>query len=675
MTSSTILLISIALIIAASVSFFQYLYKAKSNSKLNLFLAFLRFGILFTLLLLLINPVVKTKSLEIVKTPLPVVIDNSSSIAGFVPKETVEKLVSKIKVNSKIQEKYNVQYFQFDTELKSLDTLNFKGNQTHIDNVAKSLQQFNRNQDYPVVLLTDGNQTVGNDYVYSFKENTPVFPIVLGDTTTVLDFKINKVNANKYAFLKNKFPVEVFVQYNGKQTSTATLSILEGKQTVFKQNITFSNDKKAQSLSILLDANTVGLKKYTAILSTSINEKNTKNNAKQFAIEIMDQRSEVAIISAITHPDISALKRSIETNEQRKVSILKPSEVKSLDTFNVMIFYQPNSGFKSLMENAKKAQKNSFVITGLATDFNALNQLQNDFSFKMSAQKEDYLADYNSNFTTFSIQNIGFESFPPLENKFGTTTALKNNTPLLNARIRNVALEIPLLSFLEEGKSRTAYLFGENIWKWRMETYLNKKSFDDFDVFMDKTIQYLASNSDKKNLMVTAERFYNSGQPIVISAQYFNKNYEFDTQAELSIIVTNSDTKVSKTYNFLIKGNEFQVNFDGLEKGNYSYLVTESKSKTKIAGNFEVLDFEMEQQFVNPDKERLTQLATITDGVVYYPNQVNDLVNKLLDDKKYVPIQKEIVKKSPLIDWKWLMGIVIFFLSLEWFTRKYNGLV
>ncbi|MFD2890676.1 hypothetical protein ACFS5J_01425 [Flavobacterium chuncheonense] len=638
-------------------------------------MAFLRFGTLFTLLLLLINPVVKTKSLEIVKTPLPVVIDNSSSIAGFVPKETVEELVEKIKINSKIQEKYNVQYFQFDTELKSLDTLNFKGNQTHIDNVAKSLQQFNRNQDYPVVLLTDGNQTVGNDYVYSFKENTPVFPIVLGDTTTVLDFKINKVNANKYAFLKNKFPVELFVQYNGKQTSTATLSIQEGKQTVSKQNITFSKDKKAQSLLIVLDANTVGLKKYTAILSTSINEKNTKNNAKQFAIEVMDQRSEIAIISDITHPDISAIKRSIETNKQRKVSIFKPSEVKSLDAFNVIIFYQPNSGFKSLIENAKKAQKNSFIITGLSTDFNALNQLQNDFSFKMSAQKEDYLADFNSNFTTFSIQNIGFESFPPLENKFGTITALKNNTPLLNARIRNVALESPLLTFLEEGKCRTAYLFGENLWKWRMETYLNKKSFEDFDIFMDKTVQYLASNSDKKNLMVTAERFYNSGQPIVISAQYFNKNYEFDTQAELSIIVTNSDTKASKTYNFLIKGNEFQVNFDGLEKGNYSYLVTESKSKAKVAGNFEVLDFEMEQQFVNPDKERLEQLAAITDGAVYYPNQVNDLVNKLLDDKKYIPIQKEIVEKSPLIDWKWLIGIVIFFLSLEWFTRKYNGLV
>ena len=43
-----------------------------------------------------------------------------------------------------------------------------------------------------------------------FQENTSVFPVVLGDTTTVLDLKINQINVNKYAFLKNKFPVEVF---------------------------------------------------------------------------------------------------------------------------------------------------------------------------------------------------------------------------------------------------------------------------------------------------------------------------------------------------------------------------------------------------------------------------------------------------------------------------------
>ncbi|WP_321538780.1 hypothetical protein [Flavobacterium piscinae] len=58
----------------------------------------------------------------------------------------------------------------------------------------------------------------------------------------------------------------------------------------------------------------------------------------------------MAIVSSINHPDIGALKRAIESNQQRKVSILKPSQIKSLQDFNVLILYQPTSEFKSVFE-------------------------------------------------------------------------------------------------------------------------------------------------------------------------------------------------------------------------------------------------------------------------------------------------------------------------------------
>jgi hypothetical protein len=45
-----------------------------------------------------------------------------------------------------------------------------------------------------------------------------VFPVVLGDTTKLLDLKINQLNVNKYAFYRNKFPVEVFLQYSETKT-------------------------------------------------------------------------------------------------------------------------------------------------------------------------------------------------------------------------------------------------------------------------------------------------------------------------------------------------------------------------------------------------------------------------------------------------------------------------
>ncbi|HBD25893.1 hypothetical protein [Flavobacterium sp.] len=675
MTTSTILLLLLSVIIAAGLSFYQYLYKVKNQSKLYWFLAFLRFISLFSIFLLLINPIISRKITEIKKTPLPIVIDNSKSISELKATKEASELYQKISENKAIAEKYDVQLFSFDDEFQSLEQLDFKGNQSHIDGVAKNLKQLYRNTNYPVVLFTDGNQTMGNDYVFSFQENTSVLPVVLGDTTTVFDLKINQINVNKYAFLKNKFPVEVFLQYNGNQAISTTFSIQNGNQTIHKETLSFSKDKRAQSVTVLLNADKVGIAKYKAVISSNVKEKNTFNNAKNFAVEVIDQRSEIALISAINHPDLGALKRGIETNQQRKVSILKPEEVKSLQNYNILILYQPTTSFKAVFEQNKVAQINTFIITGTATDFNFLNQVQNDLLFKMSAQKEDYLATFDLNFNLFSQANIGFENFPPLEHKFGTIATKSNVNTLLSARIRNVQLQNPLLTFTENGSKRNAYLLGENIWKWRLENNLNKKSFDDFDLFTDKIIQFLVTNASKKNLNVTYESFYNSGESIEIIAEYFNKNYEFDDKAQLTIQVVNSKTKASKKYDLLKATNSYKVNLDGLEAGNYSFKVTEKQSNTSFSGSFEVLDFEIEKQFVNPDKSRLEQLASNTNGTVFYPNQLENLIKSLLENENYIPTQKETIKKSPLIDWIWLLILAIIALATEWFVRKYNGLL
>ena len=675
MTTSTILLLLLSVIIAAGLSFYQYVYKVKNQSKLYWFLAFLRFISLFSIFLLLINPIISRKITEIKKTPLPIVIDNSKSIFELKATKEASELNQKISENKAIAEKYDVQLFSFDDQFQSLEQLDFKGNQSHIDGVAKNLKQLYRNTNYPVVLFTDGNQTMGNDYVFSFQENTTALPVVLGDTTTVFDLKINQINVNKYAFLKNKFPVEVFLQYNGNQSISTTFSIQNGNQTIHKQIVAFSKDKRAQSISVLLNADKVGIAKYKAVISSNIKEKNTVNNTKNFAVEIIDQRSEIALVSVINHPDLGSLKRSIETNQQRKVSILKPEEVKSLQNYNILILYQPTTSFKAIFEQNKVAQINTFIITGTATDFNFLNQVQNDLLFKMSAQKEDYLTTFDSNFNLFSQANIGFENFPPLEHKFGTIAAKSNVNTLLSARIRNVQLQNPLLTFTENGSKRNAYLLGENIWKWRLENNLNKKSFEDFDLFTDKIIQFLVTNASKKNLNVTYESFYNSGESIEITAEYFNKNYEFDDKAQLTIQVINSKTKASKKYDLLKATNSYKVNLDGLEAGNYSFKVTEKQSNSSFSGSFEVLDFEIEKQFVNPDKSRLEQLATNTNGKVYYPNQIENLIKSLLENENYIPTQKETIKKSPLIDWIWLLILAIFALATEWFVRKYNGLL
>ncbi|WP_338409750.1 hypothetical protein [uncultured Flavobacterium sp.] len=675
MSQITSILLILSVLIAGLLSYYQYLYKATSKSNLNLFLTFLRFTSYLTVFVLLINPVISQKSLEIVKTPLPIFFDNSQSIKELNAQENIKSVYEALKDNKKLKTKFDVQIYLFDSEIHQDKPFDFIGKQTKLDDVAQNVKQLFKAPFIPVLIVTDGNQTQGRDYVYSFQSNVAVFPVIVGDTTQVEDLKNNQININKYAFLKNKFPVEIFVQYNGPKSIQADVIIYENGKPVFKEKISFSSKQKVKTITAFLNANTVGIKKYKATINSSLVEKNKTNNTKYFSLEILDQRKEIALISTITHPDLGVIKRSIESNELRKVKIVNPKEINDLSNFNACIFYQPNAEYLPLISKAKKLKINAFFITGNSTNYDVMNQSQSDLVFKMTNQKENYNASYNEQFNLFAQDNIGFDSFSPLENGFGSVQINANVSVLLGSKINRIDVNNPMLCFSENASFRKAYLLGENIWRWRIESYVKTNNFTQFDMFMDKIIQFLTSNSTNTSLVVSHESFYNSGEPIEIKAQFFNKNYEFDENALLRITLKNQANNSLKTFDFLKANTEYKVNLDNLVPGNYSFTVVEKNTKTSFSAAFEILDFEIEKQFVNADKKHLEQLAQNTNGIVFYPNTVDALIENLMDNKNYKSIQKEIIKKTPLIEWTWLMILLAITLATEWFVRKYNGLL
>ena len=251
MTSNTILLILLSLGVAFVLSFYHYFYKVKSKSKVTLLLAFLRFFSIFGLLLLLINPIISRKTIETVKTPLPIVIDNSASIKDLKADKSAMGVFQKLSDNAALADKFDVQTYQFDADFLPSDTIDFKGTQSNIDVVAKNLKNIYKNQHYPTVLISDGNQTSGEDYVFGFNPDNKVYPLVVGDTATYLDLRITQLNVNKYAFHKNKFPVEIFLNYAGNKSINATFKISQGNTVLNEQTVDFSSSKKSDRKSVV----------------------------------------------------------------------------------------------------------------------------------------------------------------------------------------------------------------------------------------------------------------------------------------------------------------------------------------------------------------------------------------------------------------------------------------
>ncbi|WP_396601095.1 VWA domain-containing protein [Algibacter sp. R77976] len=677
MQTETLIYIILAGIVALGLALFQYFYKKKSMSKLNMLFAFLRFLSVFAVLLLIINPSFDQTKISTEKPNLIVAVDNSSSVGHLKHNDQTIQFIDKIKTNTDLLNKFNIDFYTFGESLKASDSLTFSEKQTNISKAFSQLNQIYKQTVSPTILISDGNQTFGNDYQFSTNSyKQPVFPIILGDTITYTDLKIQQLNVNKYAYLKNKFPVEAILVYNGNNAVNSKFVVKNGNSTVYSKTLRFSKNDNSKVINFTLPANRVGVGNYRATLEALVSEKNTINNSKNFAVEVINQKTKIAIVSSFSHPDLGVLKKSIETNEQRSVSILNPKElINQINDFQLIIVYQPDNKFNALFGRLESLNKNLFVIVGTKTDLNFLNRVSKNYSQDITNQTENYQAVLNINYAPFIIDDINFESFPPLLSNYGN---VKFNVPfqsILNKTIHGVSLNESLLATTEANGRREAVLFGENIWQWRAQIYINEKSFNAFDDFIGKLIQYLASNKQKSRLNLDYESFYNGSGTILIKAEFFDKNYVFDTRETLNITVSNKASKEKKTFPLILKNNNYQVDLSSLPPSEYSFTVKATNENISKSGNFQIIEYNVEQQFLNADVTKLEQLATNSSGSSYFIANSDNVINDLLNDNRFVPIQKSSKNTIPLIDWKYLLAIIALSLGLEWFLRKYNGLI
>ena len=262
-----------------------------------------------------------------------------------------------------------------------------------------------------------------------------------------------------------------------------------------------------------------------------------------------------------------------------------------------------------------------------------------------------------------------------MQSEFGETVFKVPIETILYKTINGTQLKEPLLATFEDNTKREAVLLGEGIWRWRAQSYLNDKSFNNFDDFIGKIVQYLGSNQRKSRLNIAYESFYNGNDDIKVSAQYFNKNYEFDVTANINITLNNKDNNSSKTFPFVLKNSSYEVDLSGLEAGDYSFTVAVTNENISKSGELKILDYNVEQQFLNANVTKLQKLATNSLGTSYFIDDTNALINDLINDSRFVTIQKSSKNVVPLIDWKFLLAIIAFSLSAEWFIRKYNGLI
>lgn len=675
--ASTVPTVLLALVTAGLLAWFQYFYRVRSKSKRSLLFAVLRGISWFCLILLFINPKIKKTDSETIRPKLALLFDNSSSIQNNGYADTLRNLASRLVNDSGLRGKFDIEAYLFGEDIKAGDSLAFTERKTNPDAALQLLGKLYKNTNSPVVLLTDGRQTHGLDYENRTGNfSNPVYSIVLGDTAVWPDLKIQQVNLNKYAYLDNEFPVEVLSVFDGETAQNSRLEVRREGKVLYAQNLHFTGENNSAISRFNLKAAQVGNMVLEIALASFEGEKNTVNNRKTVALEVIDQQLEILLLTDLVHPDLGAFKKSIEQSKFRKVEIKNPvSDKIDLNDYQMVILYQPNRAFDKTIKEIRQFQKNTLVVIGTKTDVGYWNSVEPAYILLDENFAEDIQGNFQSGFKTFYVKDIGFDNFPPLKGMVMEIGPKVNFEVLLSQKIRGRNTENPLFVTFESAESKHAVLFAENIWRWRAQDFLNQKNFEGFDGFMGNLAQYLSSNQKRERLQLAYETIYESNDNLRIRAEYFDEIFNFDNRATLKITLQNQKGNEKFVFPLLLQSGYYEANLNGIPSGEYKFSVLVEGENLKKEGVFTVLDFDLEKQFSGADFNKLKNVSKQTGGEVFMPGAVQKLIDSLVGDSRFKPVLKEFKSEAPLIDWIWLLILLALSLSTEWLLRKYSGLV
>jgi hypothetical protein len=645
-----------------------------------------RFVVITILSFLLLSPLIKTIFRNVEKPVIIMAQDNSSSIlahtdSNYLKQEYASKLNELV---AKLEEKYDVKSFLFGEKINEGTLPDYKDKTTDFEQLLNELQNryVNRNLG-AVVIATDGLYNVGENPLYVSKDlKCPIYTIALGDTSVRKDLILAKVNHNKTVYTGNSFPLEIIVQAKMFRGKLAKLVVEKEGKAVYEQDIQITSDRYSKSIQWQLKAEGANTLHYVVKLLPLNEEITLTNNIQHVFIDVITNKQKVLILADAPHPDITALRQTIEKNENYEAEYSLIGDFnKSIEGYHLVILHQLPSATvtnNKVFNEIQKSNISRLFIIGNNNNFNVFNNLQKVINISGVRPKfNEVLPSFNKDFALFTLseetkKSTGFYS--PLLAPFGNLKVSSGASVLYQQKIGNVNSNEPLIVFNETNGIKEGVILGEGLWRWRISNFQQTQNHDAFEEIFGKIIQFLSVKSDKRLFKINHQNTYKEGEVIGLDAFLYNQSYEAINEPDIKINIYNEAGK-SFSYLFSKSENGYFLNVPSLPVGNYRY-----EASTKIGdknykedGSFVVKQINIEALNTTADHQLLNAISSKTGALMVYPKEIEKLEQLLNAKEDIVPISYSEEKLQDLVNMKWLFYLLIFMLTFEWFVRKRFG--
>lgn len=319
---------------------------AKVSRKVFWTIVALRVAAILALLLLLLQPLVRSTRQITQKAIVPVLLDASESMsiedeAGG--KRRIDNAVALLQGDASLVAalgtKFDARLFQFGSGLLPIDRRKFSLEALTLDdetNLGKSLQEIlNSLRGQPVsavVVLTDGQETGDIDAAaVAGGFQVPVHCVAFGAKAkdSPPDLFVKRVTANEQAIINNLVPVEIVIGGVGIKKDFVKVNLSLGEQVVQSQNVVLDPAAGEAKLQMSFRPTLKGTFFYTVEVPARADELVKENNKQNFKLTVIDRKIQVLLVDGHVRFEYKFLKRALEADPNVNVfSLLKSSEEK-----------------------------------------------------------------------------------------------------------------------------------------------------------------------------------------------------------------------------------------------------------------------------------------------------------------------------------------------------------
>ena len=684
----------LAFLCSVGLSGLLYFY-SKQILHLPLYLKSILFALrcmsIFLLFVILLDVQWKNKE-HLVEDPIIVFLqDNSESIINN--SDSLFYKIDYVNYLDSIKSNMNINYYNFGNSLLH-QKIDFKSQSTNISLSLKELVGIYDNLNVTAyILASDGIYNEGFNPLYSnINLRAPLYTVGLGDTTVFQDMSLSSIRNNTISYLGNETPVELMVDAKGMEGEMISLKVYNDTEDplhllpIVNEKIIISNNDFYKKIRFFVQPKNSKLNHFSAVLSSNIIEKNRDNNKRKFFIDVIDNRKKILLLFSTPHPDVASIKSSLITQDEYEletylitdfIDMMKTNNITQyLDQYSLVICHQIPYNGDDILDDLKGVPV--WFIVGQNTSLSKFNFQQNLITFNDVDSDFDFItSSLNDSFSSFlfsdSLARIFTSSLLVPFSDFSVNSVLD---VLSFKTIGSMNTQKPIF-FFGDNNMRQAILLGEGLWRLRLHDSFLHGNNNLFNNFINKVTQYLVIDKDKSRLRLDYNNLQYSNQKMTINAELYNASFELINSEDLQLSVLDSLGN-QFNYSFIPIDNTYTLDLGFLDSGRYDFIATVEVGSDKIVkkGYFRISNFAMESYDVVANHLLLSNLSSQHGGshvsLTNYTGlgTIDDLLDKIKNSPSYQEVTyfNNIIK--PLINFKFLLILILLLLCIEWWIRR-----